>query len=126
MDEDRDNIGRGKCGKLLVMTRELKVDVVQRIAHLIYVPAPRMSTGSTEPREIFDLVVESLGLEYEGRKTKPELAQFITESAGLFWGPSCESRGGTVTLEGLKQVEQSVRLFLGEASTSCPTMNPQD
>jgi len=95
------------------MRRETKVDIVNRIANLLYVPPPHMSTGSTEPREIFDLTVESLGLEPGERLTKPELARFIAESAGLVWGPSCESRGGTVTLEGLRQVEQAVRLLLG-------------
>lgn len=72
-----------------------------------------MSTGSTEPKTIFLLVNEALGLGLSPRKTKPELAKAIVEASGEVWGPSCESRGGTVTLEGLQAVRQAVRFFSG-------------
>ena len=90
-----------------------KVDVVREIAVVLGVQAPPMSTGSTEPKAIFLLVNEALGLGISPGKTKPELARCIVESSGEVWGASCESRGGTVTLEGLLAVREAVRFFSG-------------
>lgn len=73
-----------------------------------------MSTGSTEPREIFDLVNEALGLglELDRPLTKPEMARGIVEAAGYPWLADYESRGGTVTRAGLTAVLEAVKLFL--------------
>ena len=49
-----------------------KVDYVFAIAALIDVDAPHMSTGSTEPRELFSAVNEQLGLGLPPYGTKPE------------------------------------------------------
>ena len=92
-----------------------KGEIVDRIAKLIQVPAPRMSTGSTEPRAIFLLVEESLGLRLENRKTKPDLARGIAEAAGFAWAPDYESRGGTVTRKGLIAVLKAVELLTGNS-----------
>lgn len=70
-----------------------------------------MSTGSTEPREIFVLVNDVLGLGIAPSKTKPELARAIVEASGEVWTASSESRGGTVTLEGLLAVRRAVTFF---------------
>ncbi|HWU31709.1 MAG TPA: hypothetical protein VN108_02480 [Marmoricola sp.] len=91
-----------------------KADLVWNISVLLEVDPPRMSTGSTEPREIFDLVNETLGLGLDGTLTKPDLARGIVEAAGMPWEVDCESRGGTVTLSGLQAVERSVRFLLGQ------------
>lgn len=72
-----------------------------------------MSTGSTEPREIFDAINQKLGLGIETTRTKPETARAIVESAGMIWQPDYESRGGTVTIGGLMAVEKAVEFFLG-------------
>jgi hypothetical protein len=90
-----------------------KADVVRDIADALGVEAPPMSTGSTEPKAIFLLVNEALGLGVSSSKTKPELARGIVEASGEVWGASYESRGGTVTLEGLLAVRHAVRFFSG-------------
>lgn len=95
------------------MRRQQKGDVVRDIADALGVEAPPMSTGSTEPKAIFLLVNDALGLGISPRKTKPELARSIVEASGEVWGASYESRGGTVTLEGLLAVRQAVRFFSG-------------
>ncbi|WP_146826665.1 hypothetical protein [Aeromicrobium flavum] len=74
------------------------------IADRLGVEVPKMSTGSTEPREIFVLVNRYLGLGIDEKQTKPELAKSIVESVGLPWNADFESRGGTVTKAGLVAV----------------------
>lgn len=88
-----------------------KEDVVQSIAVVIGVDPPEMSTGSTEPRRIFELINTQLGLGIEVDRTKPEFAREIVERAGLVWTPECESRGSTVTLKGLHLVLDAVNFF---------------
>jgi hypothetical protein len=92
--------------------RAKKVDIVVEIAHRIHVEPPRMSTGSTEPRAIFVLVNEQLGLGADARLGKPELARAIVESSGAAWHPDFESRGATVTKRGLLAVLTAVEFFL--------------
>lgn len=89
-----------------------KQEVVLSIAKAIGVDAPEMSTGSTEPRIIFELINKQLGLGIEVNRTKPEFAQEIVECAGLVWTPDCESRGSTVTLKGLLLVLDAVNFFV--------------
>lgn len=88
-----------------------KVDYVFAIAALIDVDAPHMSTGSTEPRELFSAVNEQLGLGLPPYGTKPELARGIVEASGSAWLPTYESSGSTVTLDGLKAVHAAVEFF---------------
>lgn len=88
-----------------------KESLVASVAARLGVPAPAMSTGSTEPRVIFELCVDILGLAPRPSLTKPDLARYIAESAGLGWGADCESRGGTVTLAGLRRVDEAVALL---------------
>ena len=92
-----------------------KAELVEELAYLIGLrEVPKMSTGSTEPKEIFIAVNEALGLGLDTKGlTKPQLAARISASAGLPWGPHHESRGGTVTREGIQQVVNAVRFFLG-------------
>jgi hypothetical protein len=96
-------------------TRPSKLELIESISEMLGVRnVPRLSTGSTEPREIFEVVNETLGLGLDPKvMTKPEIARGIVEAAGLPWQPNFESRGGTVTREGLIAVCQSVRFFLG-------------
>jgi hypothetical protein len=90
-----------------------KADMVIEIAGCLGVESPKMSTGSTEPREILLLVNDVLGLGLDRRLSKPELARAIVESAGFAWSPGFESRGSTVTREGLAAVLRAVELFVG-------------
>lgn len=90
-----------------------KSDLVTEIANVLGKEPPRMSTGSTEPRAIFDLVNEELALGHSQSLSKPDLARAIVESAGEPWLADYESRGGTVTLKGLQAVRDAVRFFTG-------------
>ena len=89
-----------------------KADIVVEIAASLGVPAPPMSTGSTEPRRIFEVVNERLGLGLNPGLGKPELARGIVEASGSAWHPDHESRGATVTKPGLLAVLGAVRFFL--------------
>jgi hypothetical protein len=89
-----------------------KKAVVDDIARLIGVNLPHFSTGSTEPRTIFDQINQELGLGINQRHTKPEMAREIVLAAGFHWNPSMESSGGTVTLEGLLSVREAVELLV--------------
>jgi hypothetical protein len=74
-----------------------------------------MSSGSTEPRRIFEIVIEELGLDVdEKRLTKPGLAQFICDLAEVPWSiVTCESTGSTVTHDGLERVLKAVDILMG-------------
>ena len=89
-----------------------KIDIVVELADEIGVPPPPMSTGSTEPRTIFVLINDRLGLGLNERLAKPELARGIVEASGSNWHPDYESRGATVTKTGLLAVLDAVRYFL--------------
>lgn len=88
-----------------------KVDYVWAISELIEVDMPHMSTGSTEPRELFVAINDQLGLGLPSSGTKPELARGIVEAAGDVWLPTYESTGSTITLSGLKAVHAAVEFF---------------
>lgn len=89
-----------------------KIEVANEITDLLRVEKVHFSTGSTEPKELFLLIVEALGLGIDPRSPKPVMARRIVESAGLAWLPDHESTGGTVTLKGLEVVKSSVEYYL--------------
>lgn len=89
-----------------------KDEIVVEIARLIGVDPPAMSTGSTEPRTIFVLVNDRLGLGLDTRSDKPGLARAIVEASGDRWLPTYESRGSTVTKDGLYAVLHAVEFFV--------------
>lgn len=90
-----------------------KADIVWDIALQLGAEPPKMSTGSTEPREIFDLVNHTLGLGLGSSLTKPEIARQIVEASGNPWNADYESHGGTVTKLGLLAVREAVQHFVG-------------
>ena len=89
-----------------------KVEIANQITDLLRVKKVHFSTGSTEPKELFLLIAEALGLGIEPSLPKPVMARRIVESAGLAWLPDHESTGGTVTLKGLEIVKSSVEFYL--------------
>lgn len=89
-----------------------KDEMVRAIADALGVAAPPMSTGSTEPRRIFELVNDRLGLGLDPKSGKPELARGIVEASGAQWHPDYESRGATVTKTGLSAVLSAVHFFV--------------
>jgi|688.fasta_scaffold1956248_1 hypothetical protein len=86
--------------------------LVDEIALLIGLPTPNMSHGSREPRVLFTEALVRLGLSESGLNTKQDIAEYIVTISGLSWTPSCWSRGGTVTLEGLTQLKNAIQLLL--------------
>lgn len=93
-----------------------KADIVQRIAERLGVDPPPMSSGSTEPKRIFEVIVEELSLPIDPDQfSKPDLAHEIVKSVDLHWSPvTCESSGGTVTKTGLELVWQAVVILMGD------------
>ena len=94
------------------MASSTKKEIVDEISNLVGVSPPALSTGSTEPKEIFEIINRELGLGINLGSSKPEFAREIVERAGLTWTPECESRGSTVTVSGLLLVLDSVRFFV--------------
>lgn len=92
-----------------------KEHVVAEIASLIDAGPFHMSTGSTEPRALFDAVNKQLGLGVPAG-TKPAMARGIVEASGDRWLPQFESSGGTVTRDGLLAVLRAVRFFTGDGA----------
>jgi hypothetical protein len=100
-------------------SKKTKSELVAELAQLIGLKeTPKMSTGSTEPRAIFDAVSDALGLRLNLQQlSKPEVAAEIVKSAGIPWLPNYESEGGTVTREGILEVVRAVQFFLGNTPT---------
>jgi hypothetical protein len=92
--------------------RPRKEEVVVEIADMVGSPAPPMSVGSKEPRRIFELVNDRLSLGLDPSLDKPGLARGIVEASGHTWHPDFESRGATITLNGLLAVRDAVRFFV--------------
>lgn len=89
-----------------------KSDVAHLITSKLGLPDVVFSTGSSEPKELFLLVADSLGIDISGVSTKPEVARKIVESSGDIWLPHYESTGSTVTMDGLQAVFSAVEFFL--------------
>jgi hypothetical protein len=96
----------------MIMTQRIsKEDLIQEISLMLGIPSPKVSTGSTEPKELFVLINDLLGLAIPRNLQKPDMAQQIVELSGGTWAPECESAGGTVTHQGLERVRDAVSFF---------------
>lgn len=94
------------------MTQRIsKEDLIQDISMMLGIPSPKVSTGSTEPKELFLLINDLLGLAIPENMQKPDIAQQIVELSGGTWSAECESTGGTVTHLGLERVRDAVSFF---------------
>lgn len=96
---------------MIVTQRISKEALIQEISIMLGMPSPKVSTGSTEPKELFVLISELLGLAIPGNLQKPDMAQQIVELSGGTWSAECESTGGTVTHLGLERVRDAVSFF---------------
>ena len=101
-------LGRPDLYATSVNKGDLVIEIARRLGH----EPPRMSTGSTEPRAIFSMVNDHLGLGLHESLGKPDLARAIVEASGARWEPDFESRGATVTRQGLLAVLRAVDFFL--------------
>ena len=90
----------------------IKADIANQITDLLGLPNVQFSTGSSEPKDLFIQIAESLGLNISENQTKPTIARKIVESTGEIWHPDFESRGSTVTVEGLVAVHSAVEFYL--------------
>ena len=91
---------------------ETKQDILDEVCAHLGLSSMQVSSGSTEPREFFIRIVSLLGLPAPKSADKPGLARCIVESAGNLWLPEFESRGSTITLNGLRAVRQAVFFFI--------------
>ena len=89
-----------------------KHEIVERVAVLLEVSPPVLSTGSTEPKSIFIAINDQLGLGLKASLSKAAMGRGIVEASGARWLPDFESRGGTVTRKGLQAVLEAVEYFL--------------
>lgn len=95
-------------------TRPSKEELIADISELLGIVPLKVSTGSTEPKELFVAISDLLGLAIPCNATKPEMARQIVEFSGGDWTSSCESRGGTVTRAGLLRVRDAVVFFTSQ------------
>jgi len=93
------------------MSKLSKEDLIAEIVALLEIAPIRVSTGSTEPKELFIAISDMLGLGVSSEFSKPEMARQIVEFAGGVWTTECESSGGTVTHLGLNKVKEAVIFF---------------
>lgn len=97
---------------------ETKQDVVNDITDRLGAAKVLNSTGSTELKRVFELVVDRFELPISKELSKPALAEKIAAHAGVSWDDECDSRrsqsggGGTVTIDGLRRVRDAVNQFL--------------
>jgi hypothetical protein len=94
-----------------------KEDLIQEISDMLDVPPFKISTGSTEPKELFIVINDLLGLAIPSNLQKPEMARQIVELSGGTWSFDCESTGGTVTHMGLQKVRDAVSFFTDSGRT---------
>lgn len=92
-------------------SRVSKEELVQEISFMLGIPNLGVSTGSTEPKELFIQINDLLGLSIPTNVQKPDMAQQIVELSGGTWTSDCESSGGTVTHLGLERVRDAVSFF---------------
>jgi hypothetical protein len=98
-----------------------KQQIIDKTCALFNGPSFKVAVGATEPREFFEFVAEQMGLRFEERLGKPELARLIVGATGGAWGKNCDSTyspsggGGTVTNEGLQRVLESAERFLANS-----------
>lgn len=86
-----------------------KQEIIDEICAHLGIPSFHMSTGSTEPREVFEAIIDQLGLTgISNGLDKQELGKLIVEADGALWLPEYDSTGGTVTKEGLLAIKHAV------------------
>lgn len=86
---------------------------ISRICSVLKIADFYVSRGSTEPREFLLEVADQLGLlSLTSGLDKPGIGKLIVESAGELWLPAYDSRGSTVTKDGLLAIERAVRMYV--------------
>ena len=78
-----------------------KLQAVNRISALTYSGEETLGPGSKERKSVLTNLAQGLGLVLDARESKQSTARIISKHLGCDWTPKCESRGQTITLEGL-------------------------
>ena len=98
----------------MMSPKSSKEELIKEISDLLGVPPFKVSTGSTEPKDLFIVISDLLGLAISTKLQKPEMARQIVELSGGNWGSDCESTGGTITHLGLERVRDAVSFFTSD------------
>lgn len=86
-----------------------------RVSLILRIPEFSVSRGSSEPRDFLLEVANQMGLLSQATLLdKPGIGKLIVESCGEPWLPRYDSRGSTVTKDGLLAIERVVRLLVKE------------
>jgi hypothetical protein len=86
-----------------------KQDLIDEICLHLGIPSYIISTGSTEPKDFLLAVADQLGITgLSLGMDKQELGKLIVEARGELWLPDFDSKGGTITKEGLMAIKSSV------------------
>jgi hypothetical protein len=89
---------------------DTKQAIIDEICKHLGIQSYLVSTGSTEPREFLEAVIEQLGIMNLAKGLqKPELGKLIVEAQGELWLPKYDSSGGTITKEGLEAIHRAVQ-----------------
>jgi hypothetical protein len=88
---------------------DTKQKIIDEICNQLGIHSYPVSTGSTEPREFLEAILDQLGIKNLSKGLqKPELGKLIVESQGELWLPKYDSTGGTITKEGLEAIQRAV------------------
>ena len=86
-----------------------KQEIIDEICSHLTIPTFVISTGSTEPKEFLEAVIDQIGLSgLSNGLDKPGLGRLIVEADGESWLPLYDSTGGTITKEGLLAIRKSI------------------
>jgi hypothetical protein len=92
---------------------ETKQKIMSRVCSILRIPEFFVSRGSSEPREFLLEVANQVGLQSQATGLdKPGIGKLIVESNGEAWLPDYDSRGSTVTKDGLLAIERVVSKML--------------
>ena len=106
------------------MAEVSKQSVIDEICSLLQIASFTVGAGSSEPAALFREIAKVFEIDISNCHSKPEIAQEIALQAGLSWEIDFDSRsslsggGSTVTLKGLRQVNQAVRILLTHQETT--------
>ena len=86
-----------------------KQELIDEICGHLGIPTHFVSTGSTEPKEFLEAVIDQMGLTgLSAGLGKQALGKLIVEADGRSWLPEFDSTGATITKEGLMAIRDSV------------------
>ena len=103
---------------------ETKQDLFDEICQLLDFSGLRLGVGSSIPRQFFSEICERMGIPDTGNSV--DVSRRIVVSAGLVWPSTADSAGtpsgggGTVTVEGMQLILQSVILQLDKYDSLLP------